>query len=103
MEQAAKRLGTRALAVTRGKKGCAIHTPEKGLVEVPAFAQKVVDRIGSGDAFFAISSLAAALGVQSEVIALLGNVVGGLAVGVIGNKKAIDRMSTQKYLTALLK
>lgn len=103
MEKAAKRLGTKALAVTRGKKGCTIHTPDEGLVEVPAFAQKVVDRIGSGDAFFAISSMAAALGVPSEVIALLGNVVGGLAVGVIGNKKAIDRMSTQKYLTSLLK
>jgi len=103
MQQAAARLGTSALAVTRGKKGCTIITPGEGLVEVPAFAQKVVDRIGSGDAFFAISSLATALGVPSEVVALLGNVVGGLAVGVIGNKKAIDRQSTQKYLTALLK
>jgi rfaE bifunctional protein nucleotidyltransferase chain/domain len=103
MERAAARLGCRALAVTRGKKGCMLHTPGAGFVEVPAFATKVVDRIGSGDAFFAISALAAALGVPSEIVGLLGNVVGGLAVGVIGNKKAIDRSSTQKFLTSLLK
>ncbi|MBU1230480.1 MAG: adenylyltransferase/cytidyltransferase family protein [Proteobacteria bacterium] len=103
MERAAARLNCKALAVTRGKRGCTIFTPGRGFVEVPAFAPKVVDRIGSGDAFFAISALAAALGVPGEIMALLGNAVGGLAVGVIGNKKAIDRMSTQKYLTSLLK
>ncbi|MBA4356411.1 MAG: PfkB family carbohydrate kinase [Humidesulfovibrio sp.] len=103
MEQAAARLGCKSLAVTRGKRGCTVHTPGEGFVEVPAFATKVVDRIGSGDAFFAISALSAALGVPTEITAVLGNVVGGLAVGVIGNKKAIDRMSTQKFLTSLLK
>jgi bifunctional ADP-heptose synthase (sugar kinase/adenylyltransferase) len=103
MEQAATRLSCKALAVTRGKRGCTIHTPGEGFIEVPAFATKVVDRIGSGDAFFAISALSAALGSPPEITAMLGNVVGGLAVGVIGNKKAIDRMSTQKYLTSLLK
>lgn len=103
MQQAAERLSCRALAVTRGKRGCTVFTPDDGFVEVPAFATKVVDRIGSGDAFFAISALAACLGAPTEITALLGNVVGGLAVGVIGNKKAIDRQSTQKYVTSLLK
>jgi len=103
MLQTSERLGCRALAVTRGKRGCIIHTLGGGFVEVPAFATKVVDRIGSGDAFFSITALAAALNVPAEITALLGNVVGGLAVGVIGNKKAIDRQSTQKYLTSLLK
>jgi len=103
MEQTAARLGCKSLAVTRGKRGCTIYTPGKGFVEVPAFAQEVVDRIGSGDAFFAISALSATLDVAAEISAVLGNVMGGLAVGVIGNKKAIDRMSTQKYITSLLK
>ncbi|MCM0754525.1 PfkB family carbohydrate kinase [Desulfovibrio aminophilus] len=103
MLQAAERLGCRSLAVTRGKRGCMVFTPGGGFVEVPAFATKVVDRIGSGDAFFSVTALAAALNAPAEIIALLGNVVGGLAVGVIGNKKAIDRQSTQKYLTSLLK
>lgn len=103
MEAAVERLNCRALAVTRGKKGCIVFTPENRFVEIPAFAQKVVDRVGSGDAFFAISALAASLNMPSELVGLLGNVVGALAVGVIGNKKAIDRMSTQKFLTSLLK
>lgn len=99
----AQRLGARHVAVTRGKKGCTIYTAGDGFVEVPAFATKVVDRIGSGDAFFSVCALAAARGVPSELIAFLGNVVGGLAVGVIGNKKSIDKSSVQKYLKALLR
>lgn len=103
MEQTAARLSCKALAVTRGKRGCVVLADGQALVEVPAFATKVVDSIGSGDAFFAISALCAALGTPPEIIGMLGNVVGALAVGVIGNKKAIDRMSTQKFLTSLLK
>ena len=103
MEKTARRLGARHVAVTRGKKGCVVYTSAEGFVEVPAFAPKVVDRIGSGDAFFSVGALAAARGLPSELIAFLGNVVGGLAVGVIGNKKSIDKPSVQKYLTSLLK
>mgnify|MGYP000993622695 FL=1 len=72
-------------------------------VLVPAFVDKIVDRIGSGDAFFSIASLAAKLGVQPDVLAFLGNVAGCIAVGIVGNKKAIDRATVLKHVTSLLK
>lgn len=103
MQAVAKRLDSKYLAVTQGKRGSTVYSRDTGLVKVPAFATKVVDRIGSGDAFFSVSSLAAALEAPPEFIGFLGNVVGGLAVSIIGNKKAIDRQSTEKYITSLLK
>ena len=38
-----------------------------------------------------------------EILGFIGNVVGSLAVEVIGNKKAIDKLSVQKYLVSLMK
>jgi hypothetical protein len=50
-----------------------------------------------------VTALAAALGVSEEVLGFIGNVVGGLAVEILGNKKPIDKMSVQKYITSLMK
>ena len=88
---------------TRGRKGCAISNGNGGFVKVPAFAQNVVDRVGAGDAFLSETSLASVQGVANEVIGFLGNVVGALAVEIIGNKKSIDKMSVKKYITSLMK
>ena len=67
------------------------------------FAQKVVDRVGAGDAFFSITALAAVQGVPGEIIGFIGNVMGALAVEIIGNKKSIDRLNLKNYVTSLMK
>ncbi|HNS20133.1 MAG TPA: PfkB family carbohydrate kinase [Sedimentisphaerales bacterium] len=99
----ARRFRSRALAVTRGRKGACMAATDGAFVVVPAFASRAVDSIGSGDAFFAISSLAARLDVPLEIVAFLGNVAGALAVQIIGNQKAIDKPGLTKYVTSLLK
>lgn len=102
-EQVRTKLGASVMAVTRGKKGSYIQTKEGHGVLVPAFAHKVVDKIGSGDAFFSVASLAASLDVDPELVGFLGNVVGAIAVGIIGNKKAVTREAVMKHITSLLK
>lgn len=91
------------VAVTRGKQGSYLQTDDGTAVLVPAFASKVVDRIGSGDAFFSMASLAAGLGVNPELVGFLGNIIGSIAVGILGNKKSITRGDVMKHVTALLK
>lgn len=103
MNEIAKKLNCSQFVVTRGRKGCAISNGNGGFVKVPAFAQNVVDRVGAGDAFLSVTSLASAQGVENEVIGFLGNVVGALAVEILGNKKSIDKMSVKKYITSLMK
>ena len=71
---------------------------------MPAFAHKVVDKIGSGDAFFAVASLVASLGdVSPEIVAFLGNIAGAIAVGIVGNEKSVTRQAIMKNVTSLLK
>lgn len=102
LKQVTRRLGCRYAIVTRGKKGCVVCHGDGSLVEVPAFAQKVVDRIGAGDAFFTVTSLAAFLGAPPELIGFIGNVVGSLAVEIIGNKQAVTREDTVRMIRSLI-
>ena len=74
-----------------------------GVIKVPSFVQNVVDRVGAGDAFFSVTALAAVMGVENELLGFIGNVVGSLAVEILGNKKSIDRLSVQKYIVSLMK
>ncbi len=103
METLIKKIGATRLIVTQGRKGCTVLSGDGECVEIPAFADRTVDRVGSGDAFFAVTALAAALGEPNEILGLIGNVVGALAVQVIGNKKPIDKLSVQKSLVSLMK
>jgi len=103
MNDIAHRLNCRRFVVTRGRKGALVRNDHGGFVEVPSFATNIVDRVGAGDAFFAVTALAAAQGAPDEVLGFIGNIVGALAVEVVGNKKSIDKMSTQKYIESLMK
>ncbi|OGR40259.1 MAG: cytidyltransferase [Desulfovibrionales bacterium GWA2_65_9] len=98
-----RRMGCAYMVVTRGRKGCSIWSQDERFVEVPAFAQRVVDRIGAGDAFLSITALAARLGVPGEILGFLGNIVGSLAVEIVGNQKSVEKQAVDKLLTSLLK
>lgn len=103
MEIITQNLKCKQFVVTRGRRGALMRNPTGDFIEVPSFAQNIVDRVGAGDAFFAITSLAAAQSAPAELVGFIGNVVGALAVEIVGNKKAIDRQSTQKFITNLLR
>ena len=103
MEDLGRALGCNQFVTTQGRKGCLVWNRHGDFVEVPSFARRVVDRVGAGDAFFSVTALAARLGVEDEVLGFLGNVVGSLAVEILGNDKPIDKQSVQKYLVSLLK
>jgi len=89
--------------VTSGKKGCLVRGEGGEFVAVPAFAQRIVDRIGAGDAFLSVTALAAVLKVPDEILGFIGNVVGALAVEILGNRKSIDKSSVKKFIVSLLK
>ena len=103
IETTARKLDCDCMAVTEGKHGAKITSRDGTFVDVPAFAHKVVDRVGSGDAFFALTSLAAFLKSDPEIIGFLGNIIGSLAVEIVGNQKSIDRKQVESYITSLLK
>ena len=103
MEKLSKKLGTKQFVVTRGRNGSIVMNGVVNKVSVPAFATNIVDRVGAGDSVLSITSLAAKSGASNEMLGFIGNAVGALAVGVIGNKKSIDQQSVNKFVTSLMK
>jgi len=98
-----EKLNCKKMIVTTGKKGCAICQDNNSFIQVPAFVHNVIDRVGAGDAFFSITSLAAFLGAHDELVAFIGNIIGSLSVEILGNKKSIDKLTVQKYITSIMK
>jgi len=101
MSQLAGGMSCRQFVVTRGKKGCMLIDHRGGLFQVPSFAQHVVDRVGAGDAFFVMTSMFSVLDAPGEIIGVIGNVAGSLAVETMGNQKSIDKQSVTEYMHTL--
>ena len=98
-----EKLQCKRLAVTNGRSGCLCLGPGEGPFEVPAVAGKVVDRIGAGDAFLAVSALLAAQNAPMDMVGFAGNAAGALAVATVANREPIDRVAYFKQIQSLLK
>jgi sugar/nucleoside kinase (ribokinase family) len=92
------------LLVTMGRKGTLCYDANMdAYFEIPAFAAKVVDRIGAGDAVLALAAPCATLNLPLDVVGFVGNVAGAEACGIMGNKSALDVASFLRHISSLLK
>ena len=91
------------IIVTQGKHGCVTYERGGIVHTIPAFAKNVVDTVGAGDAFLAITAPLVAAGGPIHRIGFIGNVVGALKVEIVGHRRSIDKPSLVKGITALLK
>jgi sugar/nucleoside kinase (ribokinase family) len=66
-------LRCQALSVTDGKEGVVVAMGDD-VFALPTLSTSVVDTIGCGDAYFALSSVAACLGLPARLVALAGSI-----------------------------
>jgi rfaE bifunctional protein nucleotidyltransferase chain/domain len=92
-----------AIIVTHGRNGCVTHERDGETHTIPAFARNVVDTVGAGDAFLAITAPLVAAGGKMEQVGFVGNVVGALKVEIVGHRKPVEKPALIKGVTALLK
>lgn len=91
------------IVVTGGYHGCYSYQSDLGVRRIPAFTKTVVDTVGAGDAFLAISSPLVAAGGEMEQIGFIGNAVGAMKVGIVGHRASIEKVPLVKFLTTLMK
>ncbi len=103
IESLSRDLSCPSVMVTQGKKGTTLYHHEDGFFESPSLAVKVVDRIGAGDALFALTAPCVAMQVPSEAVGLIGNLAGAQAVMTVGNSSSVDRVALQRSVESLLK
>ncbi len=99
----ARQMLAKQMAVTRGTSGLLVLDEKRKFHEMPAFSTKVVDRVGAGDCFLALSSLGMVKGIATEAAALIGSIAAALDVQIVGNKEPVSKISLCKYLTTLMK
>lgn len=87
--------------LTIGSNG-AMSVKQNNIEKCPAFALKVKDTIGAGDAFFALASMTSAVGAPIEVGTFMGNIAGALASNIVGNKESVEKVNVLKYANTLL-
>lgn len=105
----AMRLPYKKLLLTHGKRGAYYFDAEYGLpMEVrcqghsPARAASGVDTIGTGDAVLAVTAPLVAAGLDMESVALVGNVVGALKVGIVGHRRHVGRKEIMDKLEEVI-
>jgi sugar/nucleoside kinase (ribokinase family) len=98
-----ERVACRKIIVTHGRNGCVAHERGGAIHTIPAFARNVVDTVGAGDAFLAITAPLVAAGGAMEKVGFIGNVAGALKVEIVGHRKPVEKPALVKGITALLK
>ena len=68
-----------------------------------AFAEKVVDKIGSGDTMLSIIALCLKLKLNKYLSLLISSLAASQSVGSIGNKYLIDEIKLKKAVDHILK
>jgi rfaE bifunctional protein nucleotidyltransferase chain/domain len=91
------------LIITHGKHGCVTYERGEAVQTLPAVARKVVDTVGAGDAFLAVTAPLVAAGGRMDMVGFVGNVVGALKVEIVGHRQSIEKASLVKGITGLLK
>ena len=99
----AKDLRACQVSITRGHHGATTYGQGEGVFEVPVFSREIVDRVGAGDAYLAVTTPCVAAGYPMDLVGFVGNAVGALAVRIIGNKTPVEPVSLFKFITALLR
>lgn len=97
------KLNTPRLCTTQGVRGCVLYDREQGFCRAPAIADKVVDRVGAGDAFLSVASLAMACRAPMAIAGLLGNAAGAQAVATLCNREPVQRLRLLRHIETLLK
>lgn len=98
-----QRTGAQWVVVTEGAKGLVVWERDGVVSEMPAFTERVKDRVGAGDALFAMVSMLLAKRAPIPIVGLLGNLAGAAMVSDLGNRYTLSSVDMVRHSLALLK
>jgi rfaE bifunctional protein nucleotidyltransferase chain/domain len=90
------------VTITRGHNGSLTCKGPNEIFETPCFSSKVVDRVGAGDAYYAVTAMLAAQKAPIDILGFTGNAAGAMAVEIVCNRTAVTRVPYFKFIKAAL-
>ena len=92
------------LVVTRGSSGAILYNSIiNRYFNCPAFALKVIDKVGAGDSMLSIMSISLKIKFKSMIALFLGSLAGALSVEEMANKVPINKTKLLKYFNHMVK
>jgi rfaE bifunctional protein kinase chain/domain len=104
MKQLSKSLHIKNMIVTQGSGGATLYSAEDEIYHYcPAFAAKVVDKIGSGDAMLALLSCSIKNGFDPDLSLFVGSLAAAQSVETIGNSTPVSKTQLLKTFNHAIK
>ena len=104
MKELANTLQVQYLVVTQGGGGATLYVAEKNQYHYcPAFAFRVVDKIGAGDAMLALLSCALKSGFSPNLALFMGSLAAAQSVETIGNSISVNKIQLIKTFSHAVK
>ena len=104
MKQLAKSLQSKNLVVTQGNLGATLYVSDnEEYHHCPAFASKVVDKIGAGDAMLALLSCSLKNGFEPDLSLFIGSLAAAQSVETIGNSTPVNKLQLLKTFSHAIK
>jgi len=100
--QKIKKNKIRNIFVTRGATGVIACDAKEKFYSCPAFSEKVIDKVGAGDTFLALTAAAMASRVPMDISLFIGSLCAGYSVGYHANKKIIVKENLLNDINSLL-
>lgn len=97
-----KRIKSDVIVVTLGNKGSSALNNDV-FTNCPAFASKIVDRIGAGDTLLAITSLCFATSIPTDLTLFIGNLAAAEKIASMGTGMKLSKINLLKTIESLLK
>ena len=91
------------MSVTQGKNGAFLLKDNNSLVNCPAFASEVVDKVGSGDALLALLSICIYSGVSEDLSLFIASLAAAQSVESVGNSSHVSKVLLLKTISHFLK
>jgi bifunctional ADP-heptose synthase (sugar kinase/adenylyltransferase) len=104
MKELTNSLNIKNIVVTQGSQGAILYSAiEDKYYNCPAFAAKVVDKIGSGDAMLALLSCSIQAGFEKDLALFIGSLAAAQSVESIGNSIPVNKVKLLKTFQHTIK
>lgn len=103
IEKVSLKLRASKVIVTRGHVGSTAFGEDGHFYHTPVFSSRIVDRMGAGDAYLAVTTPCAAAGFPMDLLGFVGNAAGAFAIGIVGNRESIEAVPLFRFIKTLLK
>jgi bifunctional ADP-heptose synthase (sugar kinase/adenylyltransferase) len=99
-----KQTNIRYIVITQGSEGSTLYDSKyKKFINCPAFATKIVDKVGAGDTFLSILSLSLASKIDAKLSLFFSTIAASITLAFPGNEMIVKKNELLKVINHIFK